>query len=165
MLAICSTSSDEGPKSIYPHEDDSESMFNPTSSAIVTAASSSSRIPYSHRSPAPFVYSHTPTPTYGFGLGFYEDMPSFTGKDLFVETKEFLWRRTVSFRCFTITVYIYSYDKTCGSKYWCETWKYGSVETFCWNEFRNDNHEKWKVRYPDRWEENISSWDESLKTN
>ena len=73
MLAICSTSSDEGNKSIYPNEDDSEGIFNPTSS--------SARIPYSHRSPVPFVYSHTPTPTYGFGLGFYEDMSSFAGKD------------------------------------------------------------------------------------
>lgn len=75
MLAICSTSSDEGNKSLYPNEDDSEGLFNPTSS------SSTTRISYSHRSPAPFVYGHTPTPTYGFGLGFYEDMPSFAGKD------------------------------------------------------------------------------------
>ena len=76
MLAVCSTSSDEGNKSTYPNEDDSEGMFNPTSS---------SRIPYSHRSSAPFVYGHTPAPTYGFGLGFYEDMSSFAGKDFFTE--------------------------------------------------------------------------------
>ncbi|CAF1433232.1 unnamed protein product [Adineta steineri] len=86
MLAICSTSSDEGNKSIYPNEDDTDGIFNPTSTAIVTA-SSSSRISYSHphhhphhhRSPVPFVYGHTTTPpAYGFGFGLYEDMSSFT---------------------------------------------------------------------------------------
>jgi hypothetical protein len=72
MLAICSTSSDEGNKSIYPNEDETtEGVFNSTSS--------SARIPYHHRSSAaPFVYGHTST--YGFGFGFYEDMSSFTGK-------------------------------------------------------------------------------------
>jgi hypothetical protein len=83
MLAICSTSSDEGNKSIYPNEDDTEGIFNPVSSAIVTA--SSTRIPYPHphhhRSPVPFVYGHTPTPGYGFGFGFYEDMSPFAGKN------------------------------------------------------------------------------------
>jgi hypothetical protein len=74
MLAICSTSSDEGNKSTYPNEDEIE-VFNP--------ASSSTRIPYPHRSSAPFVYGHTPTSTYGFGFGFYEDMSSFTGKNFF----------------------------------------------------------------------------------
>jgi hypothetical protein len=85
MLALCSTSSDEGNKSTFPNEDDTEGIFNPTSSAIVTA-SSSARIPYPyphhHRSPVPFVYGHTPTSGYGFGFGFYDDMSPFTGKNL-----------------------------------------------------------------------------------
>ena len=86
ILATCSTSSDEGNKSTYPNEDETEPIFNPVSSAIV-AASSSSSLPYPHshhhhhRSPVPFVYGHTPTPNYGFGFGFYEDMSPFTGTD------------------------------------------------------------------------------------
>ncbi len=76
MLAICSTSSDEGNKSTYPIEDETEGIFNSTSS--------STRMPYHHRSSAPFVYGHTPASTYGFGFGFYDDMSSFTGKNLFI---------------------------------------------------------------------------------
>src|SRR5689334_7512631 len=83
MLAICSTSSDEGNKSTYPNEEDTDGLFNSVSTGIITP-SSSSRIPYSHshhhhRSPVSFVYRHTPTPTYGFGFGFYEDMSPFAG--------------------------------------------------------------------------------------
>jgi hypothetical protein len=85
ILAICSTSSDEGEKSTYPNEDDTEGIFNSASTGIVTtSSSSSSRIPYSHphhhRSPVPFVYGHTSTPAYGFGFGFYEDISPFGGK-------------------------------------------------------------------------------------
>ncbi|CAF2941531.1 unnamed protein product [Rotaria sp. Silwood2] len=86
MLAICSTSSDEGNKSTYPNEEDTDGIFNSASTGIITT-SSSSRIPYSHphhhhhhhhhRSPASLVYGHTPTPAYGFGFSFYEDMSSF----------------------------------------------------------------------------------------
>lgn len=84
MLAICSTSSDEGNKLVYPNEEDSDGLFNATSTGIIPN-SSSSRIPYSHahhhhhRSPVSFVYGHTPAPTYGFGFGFYEDMSPFAG--------------------------------------------------------------------------------------
>jgi len=71
-LAICSISSDEGNKSLYPNEDDSDGLFN------------SPRIPYSyshhHKSPIPFVYGHTSTSTYGFGFNFYDEMSPFTGK-------------------------------------------------------------------------------------
>jgi hypothetical protein len=84
MLAVCSTSSDERNKSTY----DNDGIFNPA--AIVTAASSSSCIPYSNhhlqKSSAPFVYGHTPTPSYAFGFGFYEEMSPFTGK-YFEKTK------------------------------------------------------------------------------
>jgi hypothetical protein len=87
ILAICSTSSDEENKAIYPNEDDTDGIFNPAAAALVTT--SSSRLPYSqpyhHRSPVPFVYGHTPTPTYGFGFSFYEDMSSFTGKIFNIE--------------------------------------------------------------------------------
>ncbi len=112
MLAICSTSSDEGNRSTYPNEDDTDGIFNPASSAIVTA-SSSSRIPYSHhRSPVPFVYGHTPTSAYGFGLGFYEDMSPFSGKCL-NKKHQLKFNRKYSFRYKSITIYIYSYNKTC----------------------------------------------------
>ena len=77
MLAICSTSSDEGNKSSYPIEDDAEGIFNSTTS------SSLSRMSYHHphhRSSVPFVYGHTPTPAYGFGFGLYDDMSPFSGK-------------------------------------------------------------------------------------
>jgi hypothetical protein len=71
-LVMCSTSSDEGNKSLYPTEGESDELFN------------SSRIPYSytqhHKSPIPFVYGSTSAPTYGFGFNFYDDMSSFTGK-------------------------------------------------------------------------------------
>ncbi|CAF4523654.1 unnamed protein product [Rotaria sp. Silwood1] len=80
MLGLCSTSSDEGNKSTYPNEEDTDGFFNSASTGLITT-SSSSRIPYSHphhhRSPASFVYGHTPTPTYGFGFGFYDDMSPF----------------------------------------------------------------------------------------
>lgn len=85
MLAVCSTSSDEVNKLTYPNEEESDGIFNPTSTGIL-ATSASTRIPYSHhahhhhhRSPVSFVYGHTPTPTYGFGFGFYEDMSPFGG--------------------------------------------------------------------------------------
>jgi hypothetical protein len=71
-LAMCSTSSDEGNKSLYPNEGESDGLFN------------SPRIPYSysqhHKSPIPFVYGHTSTSAYGFGLNFYDEMLPFTGK-------------------------------------------------------------------------------------
>lgn len=75
-LAMCSTSSDETNKSLYPTEDESDGLFH------------SPRGPYSypsqqHRSPMPFVYG--PTPTYGFGLNLYEEMSSFAGKDALKE--------------------------------------------------------------------------------
>jgi hypothetical protein len=71
-LALCSISSDEGNKSLYPIEDESDGLFN------------SPRISYSfpqhHKSPIPFVYGHTPTPSYGFGFTFYDEMSPFNGK-------------------------------------------------------------------------------------
>ncbi len=71
-LAMCSTASDEGNKSLYPNEGDIDALFN------------SSRIPYSypqhHKSPIPLVYGHTPTSAYGFGFNFYDEMSPFTGK-------------------------------------------------------------------------------------
>ncbi|UJR35234.1 hypothetical protein I4U23_027999 [Adineta vaga] len=73
MLAICSTSSDEGNKSTYPNEDETETIFN--------SASSSTRMPYHHphhRSPVPFGYGHTSTPAYGFGFGFCDEMSPFS---------------------------------------------------------------------------------------
>jgi len=57
-VVICSTSSDEGNKSLYPNEDDNDGLFNS----------------YSH----PFVYGHTPTPTYGFGFNFYDEISPFS---------------------------------------------------------------------------------------
>ncbi|CAF2521907.1 unnamed protein product [Rotaria sp. Silwood2] len=69
-LAICSTSSDEGNKSLYPNEDDNNGLLN------------SSRIsythPHPHQSQVPFVYGHPSTPAYGFGFSFYDEMSPFT---------------------------------------------------------------------------------------
>lgn len=77
MLAICSTSSDDLTKSTYQQEDEQDAMFNPASAARLAYPSGPS-----HKSSVPpFVYGHSSTPSYGFGFGFYDDMPSFTGKD------------------------------------------------------------------------------------
>ncbi|CAF1250140.1 unnamed protein product [Adineta steineri] len=68
-LAICSTSSDEGNKSLYPNEDDSIGLYN------------SSYMSYSHhhhKAPVPFMYGHAPTSAYGFGFNFYDEMSPFT---------------------------------------------------------------------------------------
>ena len=69
-LVICSTSSDEGEKSLYPNEDQSIGLFN------------SPHLSYSHSSKTtmPFVYGHSPTPAYGFGFNFYDEMSPFAGK-------------------------------------------------------------------------------------
>ncbi len=71
-LAISSTSSDEGNKSLYPNEDDSDGLFN------------TPRLPYSyphyHKSPISFGYGHPPTPGYGFGVGLYDETSPFNGK-------------------------------------------------------------------------------------
>ena len=71
-LGMCSSSSDEGNKSSYPNEIDSDGLFN------------SPHIPYGHsnypKAPIPFVYGHTPTSAYGFGFNFYNEMSPFTGK-------------------------------------------------------------------------------------
>lgn len=72
-LGMCSSSSDEGNKSCYPNEVDSDGLFN------------SPHIPYAqaanhHKTPMPFVYGHTPTSGYGFGFNFYNEMSPFTGK-------------------------------------------------------------------------------------
>ena len=72
-LGMCSSSSDEGNKSCYPNELDSDGLFN------------SPHIPYApvnhHKTPIPFVYGHTPpTSAYGFGFNFYNEMSPFTGK-------------------------------------------------------------------------------------
>ncbi|CAF2050644.1 unnamed protein product [Rotaria magnacalcarata] len=69
-LGICSTSSDEGNKSLYPNEDDSSGLVH--SSRILYPHA------YRHQSPVPLVYDHSTTPTYGFGFSFYDDMSPFT---------------------------------------------------------------------------------------
>ncbi len=79
-LAICSTSSDEGNKSLYPIEDDSDGLFN----------SPHISYPHHHKASIPFIYSHPPTPAYGFGFSFYDEMSPFTGKYLKTKKKEIL---------------------------------------------------------------------------
>ncbi|CAF0876618.1 unnamed protein product [Adineta ricciae] len=66
-LLICSTSSDEGEKSLYPPEDQSLGLFN------------SPHLSYSHPAKAsmPFIYGHSPAPAYGFGFNFYDEMSPF----------------------------------------------------------------------------------------
>jgi hypothetical protein len=97
-IGICSISSEEGNKSSYPNEDDHDGLWN------------ASRI-YHHKSPIPFVYPHPSTPTYNFGFSFYDEMSPFNGNKkqtfLFTEIFEYLLNR-----CNSITVCIYSYNKT-----------------------------------------------------
>ncbi len=102
-IGICSISSDEGNKSLYPNEDDNDGLWNP------------SRI-YHQKSSIPFVYPHPSTPpTYGFGFSFYDELSPFHGNYRnFIFLKIFLLNRYIS-----ITLYIYSYNKTFGSKYRC----------------------------------------------
>ena len=69
-LLICSTSSEEGEKSLYPPEDQSLGLFN------------SPHLSYSHppKASMPFIYGHSSTPAYGFGFNFYDEMSPFAGK-------------------------------------------------------------------------------------
>ena len=113
--AICSISSNEGNKSLYPSEDDTDRHI------------SSSRISYTyshpHQSPVPFGYSYPSTPTYGFNFSFYDEMSPFPGKYEKKTSDEklslSLKSSTLFNRCLSTILFVYSYNKTHGSKHRC----------------------------------------------
>lgn len=82
-FGLCSTSSDEGNKSLYSNEEDINGLVN------------SSRIsythPYHHQSSVPFTYGHPSTSAYGFGFGFYDEVSPFSGNYFFIKKQNFTY--------------------------------------------------------------------------